>query len=205
VFLNLRDKASAHRVHGILSKEGTSSLFANDKSRLRLYRPEKLFAIENATRRWIRREISNFDYIMILNEAAGRTYHDITQFPVFPWIVSDFSSKSLDLKDPRSFRNLAKPVGALNSERLKQILERYHSFQDPEIPPFMYVMCVCVCCVCFFVRLSLIILTHPPTHPRTYTPKQVRLTLLLSGNSCVLSTTTRTLHFICTVHARRKI
>ena len=44
----------------------------------------------------------------------------------------------LDLTDPRSFRNLAKPVGALNAERLKQILERYESFQDPDIPPFMY-------------------------------------------------------------------
>jgi len=151
VFLNLRDKASAHRVHGILSKEGTSSLFANDKSRLRLYRPEKLFAIENATRRWIRREISNFDYIMILNEAAGRTYHDITQFPVFPWIVSDFSSKSLDLKDPRSFRNLAKPVGALNSERLKQILERYH-----------------VCVLCVFFCASFVNHTHSSTHSPTH-------------------------------------
>ena len=140
MFLNLRDMASAHRVHENLSKQGTCSLFLRDKSRLRLYRPEKLFAIENATQRWIHREISNFDYIMILNEAAGRTYHDITQFPVFPWIVSDFSSTVLDLTDPRSFRNLAKPVGALNSERLKQILERYESFQDPDIPPFMYVI-----------------------------------------------------------------
>ena len=164
MFLNLRDMASAYRVHENLSKQGTCSLFLRDKSRLRLYRPEKLFAIENATQRWIRREISNFDYIMILNEAAGRTYHDITQFPVFPWIVSDFSSTVLDLTDPRSFRNLAKPVGALNAERLKQILERYESFQDPDIPPFMYVLFECEVREYYFRHLHYIThLHHSPT------------------------------------------
>lgn len=32
------------------------------------------------------------------------------QYPVFPWILSDYSSKSLDLADPSSFRDLTKVV-----------------------------------------------------------------------------------------------
>lgn len=56
---------------------------------------------------------------------AGRSYNDITQYPVFPWVLSDYTSNELDLDNPRSFRDLKKPVGALNAERRKAFMERY--------------------------------------------------------------------------------
>ena len=31
-------------------------------------------------------EISNFQYLMHLNTLAGRSYNDLTQYPVFPWV-----------------------------------------------------------------------------------------------------------------------
>jgi hypothetical protein len=60
------------------------------------------------TQRWQRREISNFEYLMALNTYAGRTYNDLTQYPVFPWILSDYESKTLDLNDPSIYRDLSK-------------------------------------------------------------------------------------------------
>ncbi|XP_014522456.1 BEACH domain-containing protein C2 isoform X1 [Vigna radiata var. radiata] len=75
---------------------------------------------------------------MQLNTLAGRSYNDITQYPVFPWILSDYSSKSLDLSNPSSYRDLSKPIGALNPDRLKKFQERYSSFDDPVIPKFHY-------------------------------------------------------------------
>jgi hypothetical protein len=32
---------------------------------------------------------------MALNLMAGRTFNDITQYPVFPWILSDYESEEL--------------------------------------------------------------------------------------------------------------
>lgn len=52
---------------------------------------------------------------------ADRTFNDLTQYPVFPWVISDYSSPTLDLSDPKSFRDLTKPIGALNPERLKRL------------------------------------------------------------------------------------
>ncbi|XP_012851565.1 PREDICTED: protein FAN-like [Erythranthe guttata] len=75
---------------------------------------------------------------MQLNTLAGRSYNDITQYPVFPWILSDYSSQNLDLSSPSSFRDLSKPIGALNAERLQKFQERYSSFDDPVIPKFHY-------------------------------------------------------------------
>lgn len=37
-------------------------------------------------------EISNFEYLMHLNTVAGRTYNDLMQYPVFPWVLADYQS-----------------------------------------------------------------------------------------------------------------
>ena len=82
--------------------------------------------------------MSNFEYLMKLNMAAGRTYNDIQQYPVFPWVLSDYTSASIDLSKEEVFRDLSKPIGALNEERLEGFLERYHAMEGGDIPPFMY-------------------------------------------------------------------
>jgi Beige/BEACH domain len=45
--------------------------------------------LSSATAKWLKGEISNFDYLMHVNIAAGRSYQDITQYPVFPWVSTN--------------------------------------------------------------------------------------------------------------------
>ena len=72
---------------------------------------------------------------MELNTIAGRSYNDVTQaffyyiildpknnkfatvpyvlhlflqYPVFPWVIADYKSKTLDLESPSSYRDLSK-------------------------------------------------------------------------------------------------
>lgn len=40
-----------------------------------------------------RGEITNFQYLMHLNTLAGRSYNDLMQYPVFPWVLSDYDSE----------------------------------------------------------------------------------------------------------------
>jgi hypothetical protein len=42
-----------------------------------------------------------------------RTYNDLAQYPIFPWVISDYSSPKLDLNDPSIYRDLSKPIGKL--------------------------------------------------------------------------------------------
>jgi hypothetical protein len=67
---------------------------------------------------------------MQLNKMAGRTFNDITQYPVFPWVLSDFTSENIDLRDTRVYRDLSKPVGALNENRLASLIERYNELES---------------------------------------------------------------------------
>ena len=103
-----------------------------------LYPPATLVAKAEWTQLWRTRQMSNFEYLMKLNMAAGRTYNDIQQYPVFPWVLSDYTSASIDLSKEEVFRDLSKPIGALNEERLEGFLERYHAMEGGDIPPFMY-------------------------------------------------------------------
>ena len=107
--------------------------------------PSEVLRASGLTLAWQRRQLSNFDYLMQLNTIAGRTFADLAQYPVFPWVLSDYSSERLELHDeaqwPLTFRDLTKPIGALNPERLQHFVERYHSLArdaDPALPPFMY-------------------------------------------------------------------
>lgn len=93
--------------------------------------PGELLKKTGLTAKWKRREISNFEYLMGLNTISGRTYNDLTQYPVFPWVLSDYESQSIDLNDPNIYRDLSKPMGALNENRLEQYIERYENFEDP--------------------------------------------------------------------------
>lgn len=82
------------------------------------------------TAAWANREISNFEYLMQLNSIAGRTYNDLGQYPVFPWVLSDYSSSELDLKNPASFRDFRWPVGAQDPKQRAMIAAKYADLQS---------------------------------------------------------------------------
>ncbi|XP_051141977.1 protein SPIRRIG [Andrographis paniculata] len=100
----------------------------------------RLFKVmgKSITKRWQNGEISNFQYIMYLNTLAGRGYSDLTQYPVFPWVLADYESENLDLSDPKTFRVLEKPMGCQTREGEEEFRKRYESWDDPDVPKFHY-------------------------------------------------------------------
>jgi hypothetical protein len=90
------------------------------------------------TQKWVDNEISNFAYLMYLNSLAGRTYNDLTQYPVFPWIIADYRSENLDLNNPKTFRDLSKPMGAQGGKRAEAFSERFDCWDDPVMPACHY-------------------------------------------------------------------
>ncbi|CAF1017714.1 unnamed protein product [Adineta ricciae] len=90
-----------------------------------------LMGERSVTQRWEKGEISNFQYLMFLNTLAGRSYNDLMQYPVFPWILADYDSKELNLTSPSTFRDLSKPMGAQTENRLVQFQKRFVEWDDP--------------------------------------------------------------------------
>jgi len=125
------------------TKTGALNVSPLDYYNISSKNPAETLRRSGLTLAWQQRKISNFDYLMHLNTIAGRTYNDLSQYPVFPWIIADYESTALDLHDPEQYgkvyRDLRKPVGALNPDRLQGFLERYHGMEgDPSFPKFHY-------------------------------------------------------------------
>ncbi|CAM0946806.1 unnamed protein product [Alopecurus aequalis] len=144
IFLNFSSQNDAKNVGSLLVSLRNDALFPKgsmkDKNSMISFVDRKvaLEMAESVRESWRRREISNFEYLMILNTLSGRSYNDLTQYPIFPWILADYSSEKLDFNKSSTFRDLSKPVGALDEKRFKVFEDRYLSFCDPDIPSFYY-------------------------------------------------------------------
>lgn len=57
------------------------------------------------TQLWSSGQISNFEYLTHLNKHAGRSFNDLMQYPVFPFILRDYISETLDLQDSSIYRS----------------------------------------------------------------------------------------------------
>lgn len=95
-----------------------------------------LHHIHKITALWQSGLLSNFHYLDFLNCAAGRSQNDFSQYPVFPWVLKDYKGSSLNLADPNVYRDLTKPIGALNTKRLDYFKERMCGM--PEEEAFLY-------------------------------------------------------------------
>ncbi|XP_068425985.1 neurobeachin-like protein 2 isoform X1 [Clinocottus analis] len=124
-FINFRKKVRNKVYSRILGLRPPNLFYFGSRS------PQELLKASGLTQKWVCREISNFEYLMQLNTISGRTYNDLSQYPVFPWILCDYTSPILDLEDPSVFRDLSKPVGVVNSRHAQNVREKYESFEDP--------------------------------------------------------------------------
>ena len=81
--------------------------------------------IDNFITKWKKYQISNMELLMWLNVFGGRSYNDISQYPVFPWILCDYKREKISenelYSDKTLYRDLSLPLGMIpdndNGER----------------------------------------------------------------------------------------
>eukprot|EP00592_Proboscia_alata_P009165 CAMPEP_0194360978 /NCGR_PEP_ID=MMETSP0174-20130528/8443_1 /TAXON_ID=216777 /ORGANISM="Proboscia alata, Strain PI-D3" /LENGTH=1316 /DNA_ID=CAMNT_0039132835 /DNA_START=242 /DNA_END=4192 /DNA_ORIENTATION=+ len=83
--------------------------------------------LHDIRRSWQRGLLSNYDYLMRLNAIAGRTSNDVSHYPIMPWVLSNYSSRDVpDLTKEENYRDLSKPMGALDQDRLESVFLKKH-------------------------------------------------------------------------------
>lgn len=63
---------------------------------------------------------------MALNQISGRTYQDLMQYPIFPWILADYESHTLNLANPNVYRRLDRPIAVQHKESEAHYLNNYN-------------------------------------------------------------------------------
>ncbi|KAJ6646111.1 Lysosomal-trafficking regulator [Pseudolycoriella hygida] len=119
---NDRDRISNHFADSVVQCPGASKLVV-------------------LTQQWKERQLTNWEYLIALNQVSGRTFQDLMQYPVFPWILAKYDLPTLDLKDPKSFRDLEKPIAVQHEERKAHFVHNYNNLPDSggiKLPPYHY-------------------------------------------------------------------
>ncbi|RWS15169.1 lysosomal-trafficking regulator-like protein [Dinothrombium tinctorium] len=78
------------------------------------------------TQLWRERRITNFEYLTFLNKVAGRSFNDLMQYPVFPFVLSDYDSQTLDLENQGSFRKLNRPMAVQKKSKEEYYINQYN-------------------------------------------------------------------------------
>ncbi|XP_074079064.1 lysosomal-trafficking regulator [Macrotis lagotis] len=86
--------------------------------------------ISALTNLWYTGQITNFEYLTHLNKHAGRSFNDLMQYPVFPFILSDYISETLDLNEPSVYRNLSKPIAVQYKEKEDRYVDTYKYLEE---------------------------------------------------------------------------
>ena len=107
----------------------------------RKFKNRKIFSsFSDMFKKWHEHSVSSFEFLMWCNIFANRSYRDLTQYPVFPWTITDYTSSKLSLEQMKNdtifsrditfLRDFAKPMGMLDvgpqsQKRIELIKEEY--------------------------------------------------------------------------------
>ena len=106
---------------------------------------QKEMNLKNIYEKWYKWKLSSLRMLMMINLYANRSYNDLNQYPVFPWIITDYSSQKLNLlennennKDNKLIRPFDTPMAMLeitdkSKERKESYLQSWKSSEEDEV------------------------------------------------------------------------
>ncbi|CAL1677884.1 unnamed protein product [Lasius platythorax] len=75
---------------------------------------------------WRSGALTNWEYIICLNKLAGRSYNDLMQYPVFPFVLADYVSDKIDLNNPKIYRNFKRPMAVQDKKNEQHYINNYN-------------------------------------------------------------------------------
>ena len=113
------------------------NIFLNTNQNI-LTSEKKYMNLKSLYDKWSKWEISTLKMLMIMNLYSNRSYNDINQYPVFPWIITDYTSQKFpDFGNEFFIRQMYKPMGMMDftveaKERKDNYLEHWASNETDE-------------------------------------------------------------------------
>ena len=90
---------------------------------------------------------SNYEYILYLNKYSTRTYNDLSQYPVFPWLVKEYSDipeiltkivdKEINQVNLDYFRDMKYPISMQNEDKREKAKENFNT-KGEKFPHHLY-------------------------------------------------------------------
>ena len=75
---------------------------------------------------WLDGKISTLDYLLLINKYSGRSYNDLTQYLILPWLLNNYS----DIKNKNNYRKMNFSMAIQDQENLEIIKDNYDKDKD---------------------------------------------------------------------------
>ena len=129
-FFNLYTKENILQIFDIIEK--------NIKNKNNLYNfeiikdPKIYFNQQKYRKKWEKDEISTYQYLLYINKFSSRSFNEVNQYPIFPWIFLD-SSNSVNLP---KLRDLTYPISIRNKDDIEDshLFFRASYDENPKYP-----------------------------------------------------------------------
>ena len=119
---------------GFVNNNDNNNLFINTS--ILMYK-KKDMNLKNLYEKWATWEISTFKFLMLINLYASRSLSDVNQYPVFPWIITNYTEKDYNLlqKDQKLIRPFGVPMGMMTvtkgaESRKNNFIEHWKSLEE---------------------------------------------------------------------------
>ncbi|ELP90565.1 alcohol dehydrogenase, putative [Entamoeba invadens IP1] len=91
--------------------------------------PNEAQRFEEKTKLWEKGMLSNYDFLYEVNRYANRTFLLLYQYPIYPWVTSEFSN-NFRVNDIRSYRNLEFPISLIDEKSRETSKRKLHESFD---------------------------------------------------------------------------
>jgi hypothetical protein len=111
-------------------KEGGNTLIGYENKNEQIKKKDKI-KLSEIIKKWKNWEIDNFKFLMWLNIFGNRSYNDLSQYPIFPWILAKYTDplqETIPLVNIKvyHYRDLNLPLGMMTmTEESKKRREKY--------------------------------------------------------------------------------
>ena len=82
------------------------------------------------TSEWVEERLSTYEYLLLLNKYSSRTFNDVNQYPVFPWLIKE-SPENEEGKD--IYRDLKYPMASQTEENKSAAITRFKDDEDNKV------------------------------------------------------------------------
>lgn len=74
---------------------------------------------------------------MLVNKMSGRSFNDMSQYPIFPWVIADYSSHPVEFLEAQRndliYRDLKKHTGNISEYKIADSEHNWEDSSDPDM------------------------------------------------------------------------
>ena len=111
-FFNLFTKSQHKKLFSFLSTKKEKFTIVEN--------PKDFFKKKEFTKKWLKKEISTYDYILLLNKFSSRSYNDVNQYLIMPWLQTK----------NQSYRQFDLPISLQTEKRQREFLSNSIELSD---------------------------------------------------------------------------